>query len=65
MNKIDFTKVTNVSIDGIDTRDYPDFCDAFIESADYKGEPMSEEMIDYINDVHRDFVHECVHEQLF
>ena len=65
MEKIDFTQVTNVSVDGIDTRDYPDFCDAFIESANYKGEPMSEEMIDYINDVHSDFVHECVYDQLF
>ena len=65
MNKIDFKLVTNVSVDGIDTTDYPDFVDAFIDSADYDGKPMSEEMLDEINSDHLDFVHECVYNQLF
>ena len=63
--EIDFKLVTNVSVDGIDTRDYPDFVDAFIESADYDGKPMSDEMLDAINDDHLEFVHECVYNQLF
>lgn len=63
--KIDFKLVTNVSVDGIDTSDYPDFCDAFIESAEYNGKEMSEEMLDEINSDHLDFVSECVYEQLF
>ena len=65
MSKIDFKLVTNVSVDGIDTSDYPDFVDAFIESADYDGKPMSEEMLDEINSDHLDFVHECVYNLLF
>ena len=65
MSKIDFKLVTNVSVDGIDTRDYPDFVDAFIESADYDGKPMSDEMLEEINSDHFDFVHECVYDQLF
>ena len=65
MSKIDFKLVTNVSVDGIDTRDYPDFSDAFIESADYDGKPMSEEMLDEINSDHLDFVQECVYNHLF
>ena len=63
--EIDFKLVTNVSVDGIDTRDYPDFVDAFIESADYDGKPMSDEMLDAINDDHLDFVSECVYNELF
>ncbi len=63
--KIDFKLITNVSVDGIDTSDYPDFCDAFIESADYKGKPMSDEMIDELNSEHLDFVSECVYDSLF
>lgn len=63
--EIDFKLVTNVSVDGIDTRDYPDFVDAFIESADYDGKPMSDEMLDVINDEHLEFVHECVYNHLF
>lgn len=65
MSKIDFKLVTNVSVDGIDTNDYPDFVDAFIVSADYDGEPMSDEMIDEINSDYLDFVSECVYDQLF
>jgi hypothetical protein len=65
MSTIDFKLVTNVSVDGIDTRDYPDFVDAFIESADYDGKPMSDEMLDEINSDHLDFVHECVYNKLF
>lgn len=63
--KIDFKLVTNVSVDGIDTSDYPDFCDAFIESAEYNGKDMSEEMLDEINSDHLDFVSECVYDSLF
>ena len=65
MSKIDFKLVTNVSVDGIDTRDYPDFVDAFIVSADYDGKPMSDEMIEEINSDYLDFVSECVYDQLF
>ena len=63
--KIDFKLITNVSVDGIDTSDYPDFCDAFIESAEYNGKEMTEEMLDEINSDHLDFVSECVYDQLF
>jgi len=63
--EIDFKKITNVELDGIDSNDYPDFCDAFIVSAEYDGREMTEEEIDYINDVHFDFVHECVYNHLF
>lgn len=62
--KIDFKLVTNVEIDGIDHTDYPDFVDAFITSADYDGKKMSQDMLDYINDVHYEFVYECVYDKL-
>lgn len=62
--KMDYTKIENVEVDGIDTKDYPDFCDAFIASADYNGEPMTDDQLDKLND-DGDFVHECVQNQLF
>jgi len=61
---MDYTKIENVEVDGIDTKDYPDFCDAFIASADYNGEPMTDDQLDKLND-DGDFVHECVQNQLF
>jgi hypothetical protein len=41
--------IDDVDIDGIDMRDYPDFCDAFIGSADYDGKPMTDDQLDELN----------------
>lgn len=59
---IDFTKITSPEFDGIDKGDYPDFCDTFLVSAEYDGEVMSEEMVEYINDNHWDWVYETMFE---
>ena len=56
---MDYKKIDNIEIDGIDTKDYPDFCDAYIVSADYDGVPMTEEQLDEIND-DGDFQHDCI-----
>jgi hypothetical protein len=49
MQTIDYALIDNIVIEGIDGDDYPDFCDAFIASADYAGKPMKEEMIEALN----------------
>ena len=49
MEKIDYALIDNIVIEGIDGKDYPDFCDAFIASADYAGTPMTDEMIEALN----------------
>jgi len=48
--KIDFRKVDNCEIAGIDTKDYPDFSDAYIESCDYHGKPATEHELGLINE---------------
>ena len=60
--KIDYNKISNVEIEDVLMYDYPDFCDAFISSADYGDEPMSEEMIDYLNDNDDGFINETIFE---
>jgi hypothetical protein len=37
--------VVDIEVDGVDSRDYPDFCDAYFCSAFYEdnGEPLSED----------------------
>jgi hypothetical protein len=62
---INLKLVDNVIVDGIDYKDYPDFCDAYISEADYDGKPMSDEMLDDLNTDYRDFVHEQVYSHLF
>jgi len=54
--ELDYSKISNVTVEGLDYSDTPDFCDAYIASADYDGEPMTEEMLDILNDV-GDFVY--------
>jgi len=65
---IDLTKVCDVEVDGIDTRDYPDFCDAFISEAWYKDtngiRELTETELDWLNEQH-DFVYEQVEKWLF
>jgi len=62
---IDFKLIDNVVVNGIDYKDYPDFCDAYIAEADYNGEPMSDEMIEVLNYDHTDFILEQVYSHLF
>jgi hypothetical protein len=61
---MNYDLIDNIELDGIDTRDYPDFTDAFIVSADYEGKPMTEEQLDILNEDYS-FVHDCVYTHLF
>jgi hypothetical protein len=64
-NKImDYKKISNILIDNINYEDYPDFVDAFIDSADYDGEPMTDEQLEEINQ-DTDFVYDCVIKQIY
>ena len=61
---MNYNKISNISVEGIDLKDYPDFVDAFIDNADYDGEPMTDEQLDEINE-DTDFVYDCVIKQIF
>ena len=63
--ELELKEIDNIEIDGIDTKDYPDFCDAYITSADYKGKEMTEDELDCLNDEYGEFVHEKVFDHLF
>ena len=56
---MDYKKIDNIEVDEIDTKDYPDFCDAYISSADYDGVPMTDKQLDELNE-DGDFQHECI-----
>ena len=42
--------ITEVELDGIDTKDYPDFVDAFVVSCLINGRKATEEELDSINE---------------
>ena len=62
--ELDYTKISNVEVDGIDTSDYPDFCDSFIASATYDGRDMTDQELDTLNN-DSDFVYDAVQNHLF
>ena len=44
-------KVKNVEVDGVDTDDYPDFCDAFFSYAEYEdGTPLTDEELEQLEE---------------
>jgi len=44
-------KVKNVEVDGVDTDDYPKFCDAFFSYAEYEdGTPLNDEELEQLEE---------------
>ena len=64
MKNFNIKLVSNVQVSDVCMSDYPDFCDAFVESADYDGEEMTEKELDYLMDNFSDYCHESYHESL-
>lgn len=66
---IDLAKLTDIEIDGIDTSDYPDFCDSYISFAKIEENgiwrDLTEDELDELNDNYREFVYQKVVEKIF
>tara|TARA_R110000782_G_scaffold1387_4_gene5393 strand:- start:2510 stop:2743 length:234 start_codon:yes stop_codon:yes gene_type:complete len=62
-------QLTDLEVEGIDTQDYPDFCDSFI-SAGYVIESnddvreLTQNELDYINDECPEVAQELAHESI-
>ena len=61
---MELDKITNIELDGIDPGDYPDFCDAYIVSAEIDGVELTDAQIEELN-CDSEFVYHCVLKQLF
>ena len=57
--------VENIEIEGVDMKDYPDFCDAFISGADYNGVEMTEEQIMQMEEDYPDWKYEQIENSLY
>jgi len=53
---VDHSKVTNIQFEDVDRTDAPDYCDAYIVSADYDGVEMNPYQLEKLNE-DKDFVH--------
>ena len=66
---VDMSKVSDLEVDDVDPRDYPDFSDAFISAGSYEYEPgkyrdLTDEELEWINNHHPDVAHELAFDQL-
>ena len=54
----------SLSVDGIDTRDYPDFCDAYFEYGLFvDGTELTDDELDELRDKYPEVVNEMAFEQ--
>ena len=60
---MDYNLISDVELDGVDTKDYPDFCDAFICNALYNGNIMTDAQLEELN-LDSGYVYDCVIESL-
>lgn len=60
LDNFDFKKLDNLSFDGIDGNDYPDFTDAFLDGADYDGKTLKNDELDWLQDNFTDSLNECL-----
>ena len=63
--EINLSKIDNIVFEDVDTTDYPDFCDAFVASADMHGWAMTQEELDDLNENYPEFIHEKLIEHLY
>jgi len=61
---LDYDQIKDIQVDGINFRDAPDFCDAYICSATYKGRDMTDEELDVLNE-DSSFVYECIINKIY
>ena len=54
-----------MEIEGIDIEDYPDFCDAFLIGALYKGRELSEDELEYVQDSNPEWFYDKVWDTIF
>lgn len=64
--KMDKLLAFNIEVDIPKTATYPDFCDAFIISAEhFDGTPFNDDELDNLNENHPDIIYEAVMKQFF
>jgi len=62
--ELDYSKISNVQLEDVNTKDYPDFCDAYISYAEYDGREMTERELEILNE-DGDYVYEQVMNYLY
>ena len=62
-----YGKEVDIEIGGIDHKDYPDFCDAYIESATWQdsGEKLNSKEMEDLYSIYEDGINAMAHESFY
>ena len=65
--KLNNLEVTDVEVDGVNQKDYPDFCDAYIESAKFvsSGKELNDDELEKLKEENADLFFEDIMEQIY
>lgn len=58
-------ELTHIEISGIDLKDYPDFCDAYISYCEINERSATDNELDYINENFSELINHLAHEEFF
>ena len=64
MNKFNPMQLTDYDIDGVDRRDYPDFCDAFLAEASVGDYELTEDELQYVTDTYPEWLWDEAYQSL-
>ena len=64
MEKFKIEDCEELEIDGVDSRDYPEFCDAFFCYGILNGREMTDEELEYLQDTYPEHLNEMAYESL-
>ncbi|CAB4133508.1 hypothetical protein UFOVP257_230 [uncultured Caudovirales phage] len=58
--------VDNLSIDGVDYKDFPDFCDAYFDYAEWvdTGIPLNDDELNVLSEEHGDIINAMAHDSV-
>jgi hypothetical protein len=58
--------VVDAAVDGIDMKDYPDFCDAYFDSGFYEdGTALTDDELIELTDTNFDALHEMIYDTIY
>lgn len=63
---MDLSKIKNIVFSGIDHGDHPDYCDAYVGSAEWEdGTPLTDDQLDDLKNKHPDWTYEKLMNYLY
>lgn len=63
--KYEASKIESITIEGVDTKDYPDFCDAYVYSCIYDGRELTDDELDELQEEQKELIYEYILDTLW